>query len=75
MLVVRCPKCKKTMRYQPIKQQPITDKKKVCVYCGSSFKIHSSISKSCIVREEDSNTTTALFHSVSQVKEFREKMS
>lgn len=74
MFVVRCPKCKLTMRYQAIKHDFITNKKKTCVYCNHTFKIHASLIKSNIVREEPDNTTTPLFHSAKQIEEFKQKL-
>ena len=71
MFVVRCPKCKHTQRYAPVKKGLVSEKVKVCVYCGSSFKIHPSLVESRIVREEEKGTTTALFHNAEQVKKFR----
>lgn len=49
MLLVRCPKCGKDQKYQPGGGM-ITEKSKRCVYCGRSFKVHSSLPKSRIVR-------------------------
>ena len=74
MFVVKCPECKHDMRYQPIKAGVVSEKKKKCVYCGHTFKIHTSSIKSRIVREEEPYTTTPLFHSASQKKEFMEKI-
>jgi len=74
MFVVRCPECKHTQRYQSAKTAPVSEKKKKCVYCGHTFKIHPSLVKSRIEREEEVNTTTPLFHSAEQVKKFKEKM-
>jgi len=38
MLLVRCPKCNNTMKYQP--NPGDTHKKtKTCVYCGRSFRV------------------------------------
>ncbi|MEK6963330.1 MAG: hypothetical protein AABX70_02795 [Nanoarchaeota archaeon] len=46
-LVVRCPKCRKSMRCDP--RIDITKAIKRCVYCGRYFKIHSTLDKSRIV--------------------------
>ncbi|MBD3209451.1 hypothetical protein GF367_03455 [Candidatus Woesearchaeota archaeon] len=73
MFVVRCPSCKHTMRYQPVKAGVVSEKVKKCVFCGHSFKIHPSLVESRIVREEEKNTTSALFHTPEQVKAFKEK--
>jgi hypothetical protein len=42
MLLLRCPKCKNTMKYQ---QTGKLDNKKVkrCVYCGRSFLVTKQI--------------------------------
>ena len=74
MFVVRCPECRHTMRYHPTKTGVVSSKTKKCVYCGRSFKIHPSYVDSRIVREEEKNTTTPLFHSAAQEKEFCEKL-
>lgn len=74
MFVVRCPECKHTMRYHAVKTDVVSNKTKKCVYCGRSFKIHPSYVHSRIVREEEKNTTTALFHSAQQEKSFLEKV-
>jgi len=50
MLTVKCPKCKHDMKYMPSKGD-ITKKVKRCVYCGHSFRVHSSLKKSRIVKE------------------------
>jgi uncharacterized Zn finger protein len=52
MLIVRCPKCGKDQKTDPRlkKKGDIISKVKRCVYCGHSFKIHSSIDKSRIVK-------------------------
>lgn len=52
MLIVRCPKCGRDQKTNPIikKEGDMTSKVKRCVYCGHSFKIHSSIDKSRIVK-------------------------
>ena len=71
MFVVRCPHCKQTMRYQPIKEGLIKEKKKRCVYCGHTFLIHRSLIASRIVREEQANTHTPLWHHEDQVRFFQ----
>jgi len=50
MLLVKCPGCGRNQKCQP-KPGFVTTKSKRCVYCGRSFKIHSSIEKSRIVRK------------------------
>ncbi|MBD3313553.1 hypothetical protein GF345_03855 [Candidatus Woesearchaeota archaeon] len=42
MLIVRCPRCKKDMKYQE-KTSILCSKRKRCVYCGHSFKIKDNI--------------------------------
>lgn len=74
MFVVRCPQCKQTMRYQATKTGPVSDKKKKCVYCGYTFKIHPNYKKSRILREEKDNTTTGLFHNAKNYERM-EKMA
>ncbi len=51
MLVVRCPRCKHEMRYQP--RGRVVGKVKRCVFCGYSFSIHRSPQDSRIVRVEN----------------------
>ncbi len=55
MLIVRCPHCGKGQKTNPIikKQGDMTSKVKKCVYCGHSFKIHSSQESSRIVKTID----------------------
>lgn len=48
-MILKCPKCKNTMKYSPIKKQDITLKKKTCVYCNKTFSIHKSPSESNIL--------------------------
>jgi uncharacterized Zn finger protein len=52
MLIVRCPKCGKDQKTNPILKNTgdVTSKVKRCVYCGHSFKIHSSIEKTRIIK-------------------------
>jgi hypothetical protein len=47
MFLVKCPKCKHNMKYQP-KNNPKTKK---CVYCNHSFKVNPNINKSRIVKK------------------------
>jgi hypothetical protein len=76
MLIVRCPKCGRDQRTDPrIKSgEDLTNKVKRCVYCGHSFKIHSSLPKSRIVKEEfiSRNEQNILTHILdeSEKKEF-----
>jgi len=72
MFIVRCPECKQTMRYQAINTAPISEKKKKCVYCGHTFKIHPNYHDSRILREEKDNTTTALFHNAKNYEKVEE---
>jgi len=51
MLKVSCPRCKKIQNYQP-RDNKITDKIKVCVYCGCSFKVHPNQKDSRIVEKK-----------------------
>ncbi|GIU69404.1 MAG: hypothetical protein KatS3mg002_0640 [Candidatus Woesearchaeota archaeon] len=51
MIIVKCPKCKHNMKYEPQKGR-ITKKNKRCVYCGYTFKVHSNIEKSRIIKIE-----------------------
>ncbi|MFO7711496.1 MAG: hypothetical protein R6V53_07030 [Candidatus Woesearchaeota archaeon] len=37
VITVRCPHCKNKMKYQAAK----LNRRKVCVYCGKSFKVDS----------------------------------
>ena len=41
-LLLRCPKCKQTMKYQS-RDRILTFKVKRCVYCGRSFKVLANI--------------------------------
>ncbi len=50
MFLVKCPKCKHDMKYQPTIGD-ITKKKKKCVYCNHTFLIHSNLDKSRIVKK------------------------
>lgn len=61
------------MRYQAVKEGLVTEKKKKCVYCGHTFKIHTDLLRSRIVAEEEKNTTTALFHSALEKQLFLKK--
>jgi transcription elongation factor Elf1 len=49
MLLVKCPRCKKDMKCDP--RIDISKAVKVCVFCGKSFKIHSNLLKSRIVKK------------------------
>jgi predicted RNA-binding Zn-ribbon protein involved in translation (DUF1610 family) len=42
MLLLKCPKCGHSMKYQN-KGNILTGKKKQCVYCGHSFKVSGHI--------------------------------
>ena len=50
MLIVKCPQCKHNQNYDP-KAGSLSEKSKKCVYCGKSFKVHSDLKKSRIVKE------------------------
>lgn len=56
MLKVKCPKCHHEMLYDPKSSgsivSDITKKVKKCVYCGHSFKVHSTLLKTRIVKIE-----------------------
>jgi Zn ribbon nucleic-acid-binding protein len=54
MLIVRCPHCGKDQRTDPriTNLGDLTKKVKRCVYCGHSFRIHSSQVRSHIVKVE-----------------------
>jgi hypothetical protein len=52
MLTVKCPKCLHDQLYDPKineKTPTVVGKKKRCVYCGTSFSIHSDQLKTRIV--------------------------
>ncbi|MCF7798690.1 hypothetical protein K9M74_02200 [Candidatus Woesearchaeota archaeon] len=38
IVLVRCPKCKQTMRYEP--RNNLISKRKTCVYCGRNFAVN-----------------------------------
>jgi ribosomal protein S30 len=44
MFLLRCPKCKQKMNYQP-RSKNIISKSKRCVYCGRSFVVRKHIVK------------------------------
>jgi len=48
MFLVRCPKCKNKMKYNPLDGK-VKGKKKRCVYCGYTFTIHIDQTKSRII--------------------------
>jgi len=48
ILLVKCPKCGKNMKVAP--RIDVTKATKRCVYCGKSFKIHTSPKDSRIVK-------------------------
>jgi uncharacterized Zn finger protein len=48
MLIVRCPRCGKDQKTWP-RTLAVTETTKRCVYCGRSFKVHSSLPKSRII--------------------------
>ncbi len=73
VFVVRCPSCKRVMRYNPVKSS-IVNARKVCVFCGRSFKVHSSILDSNIVSSSDSGRGP-LFSSASELERFKDFFS
>ncbi|MBI4150786.1 hypothetical protein HY492_01540 [Candidatus Woesearchaeota archaeon] len=44
MLLVRCPKCKNTMKYHT-PDNILAGKRKKCVYCPSSFAVRPNLIK------------------------------
>jgi len=44
MLLLRCPKCKNSMKYQS-RDMILVKKRKQCVYCGKGFSITDHIVK------------------------------
>jgi ribosomal protein S27AE len=48
-MILKCPRCKQSMKYYPIKKQVITSKKKKCVYCNKTFPIHKSPTESNVL--------------------------
>ncbi|MBS1267131.1 MAG: hypothetical protein MAG795_01103 [Candidatus Woesearchaeota archaeon] len=45
-LILRCPKCRQTMKYVPSKgSKSIYKKRKRCVYCGRSFSVREHLVK------------------------------
>ena len=44
MFLLRCPKCKHTMKYDS-RDNVIVGKKKSCVYCGRSYIVKNAIVK------------------------------
>jgi len=44
MFLLKCPKCNNTQNYQS-STITLTGKRKKCVYCGNSFKVHENILK------------------------------
>ncbi len=44
MLLLRCPGCKNTMKYQS-KGTSLQGKAKRCVYCGKSYQVKSAVIK------------------------------
>lgn len=64
MFIVRCNKCGHEQKTNPDvkKKGGITSKVKRCVYCGHSFRIHSSIDNTRIVKEiKNIQDSSALF--------------
>lgn len=49
-LLLKCPFCHNNMKYKSMVSQEITAKKKRCVYCGRTFKIHTNPEKSTIIK-------------------------
>ncbi len=44
MLLLRCPKCKNTMKYHTT-STVLSEKRKKCVYCPSSFSVRPNLIK------------------------------
>jgi len=44
MFILRCPKCKHKMKYQPT-SIPLEGKSKKCVYCGFNINVRKNIIK------------------------------
>jgi hypothetical protein len=44
MLLLRCPKCRNSMKYQPVAKDFFSRSKR-CVYCGRNFKVGDNIVK------------------------------
>ncbi len=44
MFILRCPKCKHKMKYQPV-SKTIQGKVKKCVYCGFNINVRKNIIK------------------------------
>ena len=42
ILFLKCPKCENTMKYQS-RDTILTNKRKICVYCGKSFLIRENM--------------------------------
>ncbi len=53
LLLVRCDKCGNNQKVAPrVKSRSdVSKKSKRCVYCGKSFKIHSGLDNSRILKE------------------------
>lgn len=51
MLVVQCRRCQRRMRYQPTGGL-VSEKKKRCVFCGHTFRVHPSLPESRIIAVE-----------------------
>jgi uncharacterized Zn-finger protein len=47
MVLLKCPKCKNSMNYQPLDLKINKTKKKRCVYCGKTFIVCENIIKKC----------------------------
>ena len=52
IFTLMCPKCGNKMKFLPLNMDDFSKKKKKCVYCGHSFAVHKSLSKSAIVDVE-----------------------
>jgi len=44
MLLLKCPRCKNNMKYQPTNSE-LSTKVKRCVYCGRTYKVKENIVK------------------------------
>ena len=45
MFLLRCPRCKQTMKYQCLGGK-LEKKRKSCVYCGRNYEVKNNIIKS-----------------------------
>jgi|MDTC01.2.fsa_nt_gb Zn ribbon nucleic-acid-binding protein len=43
IFLLKCPKCGNQMKYQAQDNNPLSKKRKACVYCGHNFGVSFSI--------------------------------